>query len=101
MSGDLADLPPELGAKFLSFLREVNGEFEVADTQGLLLFVVEHGEQYPALFNMFEINMDVIVDHFERTGVLPPGVRLIRKSTREGTNITQLEVLHGPLPPKS
>jgi len=96
-----ADLPPELGAQFLSFLREVNGEFEVSDMQGLLLFVVEHGEQYPALFNLFEIDMEFIVEHFKSTGEVPPGVKLIGTTIRDGTNITELKVLYGPIPPKS
>jgi hypothetical protein len=81
----IADLPPELGTEFLSYLSEVNGEFEVADTQGLLMFIVEHGEQYPALYNLFELNEEAVVEHFERTGQVPPGIQLSRTTTRDGS----------------
>ena len=101
MNGNLPDLPSELGAKFLSFLREANGEFEVADMRGLLNFVAEYGQQYPALLNLFEINFEALGEHFERTGEVPPGVKLIKTTTREGDNVTELRVFHGPLPPKS
>ena len=82
-NADVADLPPELRTEFLSFLREVNGEFEVADTRGLLMFIAEHGEQYPALFNLLEINEGAVIEHFERTGQVPPGVQLTRTTTRD------------------
>lgn len=80
---DVADLPPELRTEFLSFLREVNGEFEVADTRGLLMFIAEHGQQYPALFKLLEINEEAVIQHFERTGQVPPGVQLTRTTTRD------------------
>ena len=101
MNANLPDLPPELGDKFLSFLREVNGQFEVADMRGLCRFILEHGEQYPALFNFIELNEEVVVENFKRSGEVPPGVKLIQTSTREGDNVTELRVFHGPLPPKS
>jgi hypothetical protein len=80
---DVADLPPELRTEFLSFLSEVNGQFEVADTRGLLVFIAEHGEAYPALFNLVEINEESVIEHFDRTGQVPPGVELTRTTTRE------------------
>jgi len=101
MNGHLTDLPPELGAKFLSFLREVNGEYKVADMVGLVKFVAEHGLQYPDLFNLFEINEEAIVEHFKRTGEVPPGVKMIVTTTHDDDNVTELEVFHGPMPPKS
>jgi hypothetical protein len=86
MNSDVADLPPELGAEFLSFLREVNDQFEVADTQGLLSFIVAHAEQYPSLLDLFEVNMDAVVELFERTGEVPPGILLTRTATSEASN---------------
>jgi hypothetical protein len=86
MNSDIADLSPELQAEFLSFLREVDDQFEVADMQGLVGFIAKHIEQYPALFNLIEINWDFIVNRFERTGEVPPGIRLTRTTTREALN---------------
>ncbi len=83
MNTNVTDLPSELVAELLRFLREVNGEITVADTQGLLRFIVEHGVQYPVLFNLLEVNRGAIVEHFERTGTVPPGVRLSRTTTPE------------------
>jgi hypothetical protein len=99
MDEKLPDLPPELGAKFLSFLHEVNGEFEVTDKKGLLSFIIDNGEQYPVLFNLLEIDLEAIEAHFESTGEVPPGISMVRKAPRNGANITELEVLHGPIPP--
>jgi hypothetical protein len=86
MISDVDDLPPELGAEFLSFLWEVNDQFEVADTRGLLSFIVAHAEQYPFLLDLFEINMDAVVELFERTGEVPPGIVLTRTATSEASN---------------
>jgi hypothetical protein len=86
MNPDVTDLPPELGAEFLSFLREVNDQFEVADTRGLVSFIVEHAEQYPFLLDLIEINWDAIVERFERTGEVPPGIQLTRTATREASS---------------
>jgi len=86
MNSDVADLPPELGAEFLSFLREVNDQFEVVDTRGLLSFILNHVEQYPALLNLIEINWNAVIERFERTGEVPPGLMLTRTSTREASS---------------
>lgn len=94
------DLPPELGAQFLTFLREVNGEFEVIDKEGLVKFVAEHGKKYPVLWSLFNINEEAVVEHFKKTGEVLPEMKIIHTSTREGDNVTKLEVFHGPKPPK-
>jgi len=101
MSGSQNTLPPDLRAKFMSFLREVNGQFELVDKEGLILFVAEHGKQYPELLGLFQLNEDALVEHYEKTGEVPPGVKLIRKTTQEGSNVVGLEVLRGPIPPRS
>jgi hypothetical protein len=41
MNADAADLPPEFRTAFLSFLNEVNDQFEIADTRGLLMLSLE------------------------------------------------------------
>lgn len=86
MNADVIDLPPELGAEFLSFLREADDQFEVADAQGLLSFIAAHAKQYPFLLDLLEINMDAVVERFERTGDVPPGIMLTRTTTSEASN---------------
>jgi hypothetical protein len=97
----LVDLPPELATKFLSFLREEGGTFQVADMDGLLKFVGERAEKYPALLNIFTINEEFVVEHFKKTGELPPGVKVAKTTTTEGNNVIKLEIFRGPLAPKS
>jgi hypothetical protein len=94
-------LPPEIAAKLMTFLREENGEFQVADIQGLLNFVAEYGERHPALLELFKLNEEAVVEHFKRTGEVPPGVKVVHTTTREGDNVTKLEIFQGPLPPTS
>lgn len=100
MSDDLSNLPDDLKAQFLGFLRETDGRFEVSDFEGLVKFIALHHSKYPALLDLISINESAVVDHFERTGEVPPGIKLVR-TTRESENVTRLEVRHGPTPPKS
>jgi hypothetical protein len=86
------ELPPEIGAKLLTFLREEDGEFHVADMQGLVQFIVEYGDRYPTLLNLVKVNEEFVVEHFERTGEVLPGIKLIKTTTREGDNVTKLEI---------
>ena len=97
---DHDELPPELRAQFLTFMREVDGEFEVADKEGLVKFVAEYGERYPVLLSLFSIDKEVAVEHFKGTGEVLPGMRIIHTSTREGDNVTKLEIFRGPIPLK-
>lgn len=96
-----SELPPEIGAKLRAFLHEENGELQVADIQGLLKFVAEYGERHPALLDLFKLNEEAVVEQFKRTGEVPPGVKVVKTTTREGDNVTKLEIFPGPLPPKS
>lgn len=101
MNAHRDELPPEIGAKLMTFLRETNGQFEVADMQGFLEFIVEFGEQHPMLLDLIKVNKEAVVDHFERTGEVLPGIKLVKTTTREGHNVTKLEIFRGPHPPKS
>ena len=101
MSENWDDLPPEIGAKLMGCLRETDGQFEVADKEALLKLVAEHGEQYPVLLGLFKIDYDAVVEHFKKTGEVLPGMRIIHTETREGDNVTKLEIFRGPIPPKS
>jgi hypothetical protein len=94
-------LPKELAARLMTFLRETGeDEFEIVDMAGLVKFIGEHGKEYPFLFNMLQINEDALQAYFEQTGEVPPGIKMVR-TTNEGGNVTRLEVLHGPIPPRS
>lgn len=90
-------LPPEIGAQFLSYLREVDGKFEVVDKEGLLNFIAEYSEKYPILRGLFTVNEEAVLEHFHKTGEAPPGIKIIHTSTREGDNVTKLEVFRGPV----
>lgn len=94
------ELPPEIGTQFLSYLREVDGVFQIADKEGLLKFVVEHGERYPVLLSLFSIDKEATVEHFKKTGEVPPGMEIIHTSTQEGGNVTKLEIFRGAIQPK-
>lgn len=94
------ELPPELGKRLLSFLREVNGEFELVDKEGLVKFVAEHGKAHPVLLTLFKIDEEAAIEHFKKTGEVLPEMKIIHTSTPEGSNVTKLEVFRGPTTPK-
>jgi len=97
MNEHLINLPPELGQKFLGFLREgEEGDFEVVDKLGLIKFIGDHGEQYPFLYQLIQLNEEAVVEHFKQTGEVPPGVKLVQTTAHEGTNLTEFRVFHGP-----
>ena len=98
---DLNSLPEDLQAQFLSFLREENGQFNVLDKDGLIRFLAENGEKYPALLGLLQIDKDAVVNHFKETGEVLPGMKIIHTSTQDGSNVTTLEIHHGPTPPKA
>jgi hypothetical protein len=95
MSSDDEKIPPEIGQQLLSFVREVDGDFEIVDMKGLVNFIQEHGKQYPTLLKLININEQAIVEHYQKTGEVPPGIKLVRK-TREDDKVTKLEVFRGP-----
>ena len=68
MNGHREDeFPTEIGARLMTFLRETNGEFEVADMLGFLNFVAEYGERHPVLRGFVKINEEAVVEHFKRS----------------------------------
>ena len=93
----LDSLPRELRAELLGFVKEVDGRNEVADMEGFVRFIAEHGERYPALLHLIHVNEQAIIERFERSGEVPPGVKMIG-TAREG-NVTRLSILTGPIPP--
>lgn len=93
-------LPPELAAKVMSLLREVDGEFEITDMPALVNLVLAHGQEYPSLRDLIQINEDALLAHYRETGELPPGIKIVETSTQEGSNVTELKVMHGPRSPQ-
>lgn len=89
------DLPEDLRGQFLSFLREVDGQFEVADKEGLVRFIAEHASKHPALLSLMQVDKEAAVEHFKKTGEVLPGMRIIHTSTPEGSNVTTLEIHRG------
>ena len=92
--------PPEIAERFMKCLREVDGNFEVADMKGLLTLIAERGKEYPSLLNLVTINEDALVRHFEETGEVPPGVKMIG-TTQLSDKVTKVEIIHGPQPPRT
>lgn len=90
------DLPPELAAELMACLEEVNGDYYVKDMKALVTLVVEHGSAFPFLREFVTVNKDALVKHYEKTGEVPPGVKMVQTTTEEGSNVVGLNVLHGP-----
>lgn len=96
MSHDFEDLPEEIQRGLMAFMREVDGEFEITDKMGMVQFIVEHAEEYPSLLKAIKIDEAVLTKHIEETGEVPPGVKAIRTRTVPGSNVTKLDIFHGP-----
>jgi len=58
--------------------------------------IAEHGDAFPFLRELITVNLDAVVKHYEETGEVPPGIKLIRTTTEAGSNVTSLDVLRGP-----
>jgi len=97
MSNRFEDLPIEIQDRVWSFVREhEDGTREVRDMRGLIAFIVENAEQYPSLLNLVKIDEDRVIQHAKETGEVPPGVKIVKTSTVEGENVTQVRIFHGP-----
>jgi len=96
----LDDLPEDLARQLMSFLTESDGELQIADMPGLITFIARHSDRYPPLLSLINVNGDAVIQHFEETGEVPPGIKLIGTSTEEGSNVTHVQILQGPIPPR-
>ena len=94
MSQRFEDLPEEIQQGVLAFL-DVERQ-EVLDMRGLVQFVVEHGETYPSLLGLLKVDEGELTRHIQETGNVPPGVKAIRTRTVPGSNVTKLDIFHGP-----
>ena len=95
MADSYDDLPPDLAAQLMEFVCDVEGEYQVQDMQWLANFILQHQEEYPQLLNLIQIDEDAVVEYYKKTGEVPPGVKLVRTTTREGNNVVDLSVIHG------
>jgi hypothetical protein len=93
---DFDGLPAEIRAGLLSFTRESDGEIEIADPRGMVQFILDHAEAYPVLLKAISVDKEALTRHIEATGEVPPGVKAIRVRTTPGSNVTRLDILHGP-----
>lgn len=89
-------IPSELSTQVMSLLQEVNGEFKVTDMPALVKLVQEYCQEYPELLDLIKVNEAALLDSFHKTGVVPPGVKIVQTSSQEGSNVTELKVLHSP-----
>lgn len=91
------DLPREVIERVLSFCTEdASGNQQVHDREGLVAFVFENSERYPALLNLLKVDEDRLTQHIQETGQVPPGVKIVKTTTAEGSNVTRVEIVHGP-----
>ena len=95
------EIPAALHSKLMSLMREVDGTYKITDMGAFLHLISEHAEQYPQLLDLVKVKEGALEQHYEQTGEVPPGVKLIRTTREEGSNVVGLEVLRGPIPPKS
>lgn len=57
---------------------------------------LQHVDQHPALLKAIAVNEDAVIKHVRETGQIPAGVKIIRTQTTEDSNITKLDIFHGP-----
>jgi hypothetical protein len=93
----MTKLPEDLAAELMSLLRETeDGNYEITDMGRLVRLVVAHGDTYPFLRDLIKVDEAALTAHIERTGEVPPGVKVTRTTQEKGSSVTHLEVVHGP-----
>lgn len=100
MDQDGGPLPPELYEELMTYVVERDGQWEVIDMAALLNLIVAHGAEYPQLLSLVNVKEGALEQHYRQTGEVFPGVKIVKTETEEGSNVTKLEVLRGPIPPK-
>jgi len=96
LADEFGDLPEEIRRGLLAFTREVDGNVEVVDMMGMVTFILGHADRYPPLLDAIKVNEEALTKHVEETGHIPPGVKAIRTRTAPGSNVTRLDIFHGP-----
>jgi hypothetical protein len=77
-------------------MREVDGEREIADPEGITDYIFENAGRSPSLRKLLKVNKEKIARHIEETGEVPPGVKAVQERAVPGTNVTRLDIVHGP-----
>lgn len=91
------ELPVEIVERLLSFCTtDAAGHQQVVDSKGLVAFVLENADRYPALLNAVKVDQDRLTRHIQHTGEVPPGVKLVKTTTEDGSNVTRMQIVHGP-----
>jgi hypothetical protein len=93
--GTIRDLPPEFAAKFMACLEEIEGKYRVKDMEAFLALIAQYGPKFPFLRDLVTLNQDALTKHYDATGEIPLGVRLVQTITREGSNVVELKVTTG------
>ena len=86
------DLPVEVIQQLLAFRTDHEDGSQTVDTMGLVKFILDHVDRYPALLQLVKINEDAVIKHVQETGRPVPGVKVIKTTTAEGSNVTKLEI---------
>lgn len=88
-------LPIEVKQKLLSLVNGIDGDIIVSDDRAFVDFVQEYGKQYPVLHQLLRLDEEAVQAHYERTGEVPPGIKMTMKSPRVDSNIVDLKVVYG------
>ena len=97
MSDQFEALPEEIQQGVLSLVQlKEDGTWECPDRRALIEFIVENAEPYPGLLNLVRIDEERMMEHVRETGEVSPGIKIIKTTTTEGDNVTQLRVFPGP-----
>lgn len=100
MNDLLQNLPPELAEELLNLVNADDQDLEAENNKALILFVAMHIEKHPELSDLFKLNEQAAIEHYECTGDIPPGIKLVKTTTREDNNVVELQVFHGKASPK-
>ena len=93
----MTNLPQDLVGELMSLLRGTeDGEYEILDKAKMLDFVRKNADSYPFLREFIRIDEQALADYVERTGDVPPGVKLTRRTQEKGSNVTRVEIVRGP-----
>ncbi len=73
MSERFEDLPIEIQQRVLSFIGDrEDGRLDDDAMKGLIAFIVENADAYPALLNLVKVNEERVIEHAKETGEVPP-----------------------------
>ncbi len=89
------ELPQDITEKLMSLLHKVDGEYEIKNPLDMAKFVLEYGGKYPSLYEFLQLDEEEVVRIYEETGSVPPGVQLVKTTTTEGSNVTNIDFIKG------